>query len=50
VVVPDASMSKEARRQICQQLKAVGFSDAAMLTEQPRSSAVLDVGPRVVAA
>jgi len=33
VVVPDASMAADARQMMCDQLKAVGFSQVTMLTE-----------------
>ncbi len=51
VVVPDASMAPDARTLMCEQLRAVGFSDVTMLSKpvQPSSDAV-QVGPRVVAA
>jgi polysaccharide biosynthesis transport protein len=50
VVVPDASMSVEARDLMCDQLKAVGFSDVTMLSQPARSAAAAEPGPRVVAA
>ena len=50
VVVPDASMSVEARELMCDQLKAVGFSDVTMLSQPARSAAAAEPGPRVVAA
>jgi polysaccharide biosynthesis transport protein len=50
VVVPDASMSVEARDLMCDQLKAVGFSDATMLSQPARSADAAEPGPRVVAA
>ena len=51
VVVPDASMAPDARTLMCDQLRAVGFSDVTMLSQpmQPSSDAV-EPGPRVVAA
>jgi succinoglycan biosynthesis transport protein ExoP len=51
VVVPDASMAPDARILMCDQLRAVGFSDVTMLSGpmQPSSDTV-QVGPRVVAA
>ncbi|UWU89741.1 exopolysaccharide transport family protein [Bradyrhizobium sp. CB1015] len=47
VVVPDASMAPDARTQMCEQLRAVGFSAVTMLSKpvQPTVEA-----PRVVAA
>jgi polysaccharide biosynthesis transport protein len=50
VVVPDASMASDARTLMCDQLKAVGFSDVAMLTKPTLPSDAVDPGPRVVAA
>ncbi|MES2196471.1 MAG: exopolysaccharide transport family protein [Pseudomonadota bacterium] len=51
VVVPDASMATDARTLMCDQLRAVGFSDVTMLSKamQPSSDTV-QAGPRVVAA
>jgi polysaccharide biosynthesis transport protein len=50
VVVPDASMASEARTLMCDQLKAVGFSDVTMLSKPTLPSDAVDPGPRVVAA
>jgi polysaccharide biosynthesis transport protein len=50
VVVPDASMASDARTLMCEQLKAVGFSDVAMLSKPTLPSDAVDAGPRVVAA
>ena len=50
VVVPDASMASDARTLMCDQLKAVGFSDVTMLTKPTLPSDAVDPGPRVVAA
>jgi succinoglycan biosynthesis transport protein ExoP len=50
VVVPDASMASDARTLMCDQLKAVGFSDVAMLSKPTLPSNAVDPGPRVVAA
>jgi uncharacterized protein involved in exopolysaccharide biosynthesis/Mrp family chromosome partitioning ATPase len=50
VVVPDASMTSDARSLMCDQLKAVGFSDVAMLSKPVLPSDAVDPGPRVVAA
>lgn len=49
VVVPDASMEADARTLMCEQLKAVGFSEVTMLSRPVQPS---DAGeaPRVVAA
>jgi Mrp family chromosome partitioning ATPase len=38
VVAPDASMSPQARAQMCEQLKAVGFADVTMLNNPPAAS------------
>ncbi|NOJ49409.1 GumC family protein [Bradyrhizobium archetypum] len=50
VVVPDASMASDARRLMCDQLKAVGFSDVTMLSKPCQASDAVEPGPRVVAA
>ena len=50
VVVPDASMAPDARRNMCDQLKAVGFGDVTMLSGPVLPSDVVDPSPRVVAA
>jgi succinoglycan biosynthesis transport protein ExoP len=50
VVVPDASMTAEARRLMCDQLKAVGFHEVTMLSEPVRSPDAVETGSRVVAA
>jgi succinoglycan biosynthesis transport protein ExoP len=50
VVVPDASMTSDARSRMCDQLKAVGFSDVTMLSKPALPSDAVDPGPRVVAA
>ncbi len=50
VVVPDASMATDARTQMCEQLKAVGFSDVTMLGGPSLPSDAVDPGLRVVAA
>jgi polysaccharide biosynthesis transport protein len=48
--VPDASMAPDARSLMCDQLKAVGFSDVTMLSKPTLPSDAVDPGPRVVAA
>jgi Mrp family chromosome partitioning ATPase len=48
VVVPEASMSQDARALMCEQLKSVGFSDVAML-DKPASGDAIEGGPRVAA-
>jgi Mrp family chromosome partitioning ATPase len=50
VVVPDSSMAAEARSLMCDQLKAVGFSEVAMLSKPSQPVDAVDNGPRVVAA
>jgi polysaccharide biosynthesis transport protein len=50
VVVPDASMASDARALMCEQLKAVGFSDVTMLSKSAQPSDAVEPGPRVVAA
>ena len=50
VVVPDTSMAAEARNLMCDQLKGVGFSDVAMLSQPSLPSDGVDPGPRVVVA
>jgi succinoglycan biosynthesis transport protein ExoP len=50
VVVPAASMTDEARTLMCDQLRAVGFSEVAMLSGPCQPSDAVEVGPRVVAA
>jgi hypothetical protein len=49
VVVPDASMTDNARALVCDQLRAVGFGDVTMLTE-PAIAAADDPALGVVAA
>jgi succinoglycan biosynthesis transport protein ExoP len=50
VVVPDAAMAADARTLMCEQLKAVGFSEVTMLTKPAQPSDAVAPGPRVVAA
>lgn len=49
VVVPDASMEAEARILMCEQLKAVGFSEVTMLSKPVQPADAVET-PRVVAA
>jgi polysaccharide biosynthesis transport protein len=48
VVVPEATMTQDARALMCEQLKSVGFSDVMML-DQPASTEAAEAGPRVAA-
>lgn len=50
VVVPDASMESDARALMCEQLKAVGFSEVTMLSRPVQPSDASETPPRVVAA
>ncbi|MBR1229802.1 MULTISPECIES: exopolysaccharide transport family protein [unclassified Bradyrhizobium] len=50
VVVPDASMDSDARSIMCDQLRAVGFSDVTMLRKPCQPSDAVERSPRVVAA
>jgi succinoglycan biosynthesis transport protein ExoP len=50
VVVPDASMTADARTLMCDQLKAVGFSEVTMLSKLAPPSDAVEPAPRVVAA
>ena len=50
VVVPDAAMAADARNLMCEQLKAVGFSEVTMLSKPVLPSDAVDSAPRVVAA
>jgi succinoglycan biosynthesis transport protein ExoP len=50
VVVPDAAMAADARNLMCEQLKAVGFSEVTMLSKPSQPSDAAEFGPRVVAA
>ena len=50
VVVPDPSMTADARTLMCDQLKAVGFSSVTMLSKPSHPSDAVEPGPRVVAA
>jgi len=49
VVVPDASMTSDARTLMCEQLRAVGFSEVTMLSKPVQASDAAEA-PRVVAA
>jgi hypothetical protein len=50
VVVPDISMEQNARNLMCDQLRAVGFSEVMMLTKPCEPPDAIEPGPRVVAA
>ncbi|HET7885681.1 MAG TPA: exopolysaccharide transport family protein [Bradyrhizobium sp.] len=49
IVVPDASMASDAREVMCEELKAVGFTEVTMLSKPVSSSDAVEVAPRVVA-
>ena len=51
VLVPDASMSADARTSLCDQLRAAGcFTELTMLSKPEQPSDTVEPGPRVVAA
>jgi succinoglycan biosynthesis transport protein ExoP len=50
VVIPDASMDRDARSIMSDQLRAVGFSDVTMLSKPCQPSDAMERDPRVVAA
>jgi MinD-like ATPase involved in chromosome partitioning or flagellar assembly len=50
VVVPEESMTQDARALMCDQLRAVGFFEVTMLSQPCRASDAVERGPRVVAA
>ena len=50
VVVPDPSMSADARTQMRDQLRAVGFTDVTMLSKPVLPSDAIEPGPRAVVA
>ena len=50
VVVPDVSMTADARRLMGDQLRAVGFSEVTILSKPAQPSDAVDPGPNVVAA
>jgi polysaccharide biosynthesis transport protein len=50
VVVPEESMTQDARALMCDQLRAVGFSEVTMLSQPCEPSDAVEPGPRVVAA
>src|SRR5580704_13903997 len=50
VVVPDGAMTADARALMCDQLRAVGFSEVSMLNEPSQPADGVEPGPRVVAA
>jgi len=49
VVVPEASMPRDARNLMCEQLKSVGFSEVTMLDKAATGSDTAESGPRVAA-
>jgi uncharacterized protein involved in exopolysaccharide biosynthesis len=50
VVVPDAAMAADARISMCDQLRAVGFSEVTLLSGPAQPLDAVDPGPTVVAA
>ncbi len=50
VVVPEASMPQDARDVMCDQLRAVGFSEVTMLSEPCEVDGTVESVPRFVAA
>jgi succinoglycan biosynthesis transport protein ExoP len=50
VVVPDASMTSEARKLMADQLREVGFTDVTMLSKPSQPADIVEPSPRVVAA
>ncbi|WP_027550553.1 exopolysaccharide transport family protein [Bradyrhizobium sp. Cp5.3] len=50
VVVPEVSMAADARTLMCEQLRAVGFSEVTMLSKPVQPSDAPEAAPRVVAA
>ena len=50
VVVPDASMTSDARKLMCDELTAVGFSEVTMLSKPVAPPEAIEATPRVVAA
>jgi Mrp family chromosome partitioning ATPase len=50
VVVPDASTAADSRMLMCEQLKAVGFSEVTMLSGPARPADDVESGPQIVAA
>jgi uncharacterized protein involved in exopolysaccharide biosynthesis len=50
VVVPDAGMPADARTTMCEELRAVGFSEVTMLSKPVQPSDAVEAAPRVVAA
>ena len=50
VVVPEPSMAPDARALMCDQLRAVGFSEVTMLSKPSQPADAVEPGPRVAAA
>ncbi|MBI5261584.1 MAG: lipopolysaccharide biosynthesis protein [Bradyrhizobium sp.] len=50
ILVPNTSMPAEARVSMCEQLRAVGFSEVTMLSQPVQSFEAVDRGPEEVAA
>jgi MinD-like ATPase involved in chromosome partitioning or flagellar assembly len=49
VVVPDPAMSEEARVEMCDQFRAVGFADVTLLSDPALPSDIVEPGARVAA-
>jgi MinD-like ATPase involved in chromosome partitioning or flagellar assembly len=50
VVVPEASMPQDARDVMCDELRAVGFSEVTMLSQPWEADDAVELSPRFVAA
>jgi hypothetical protein len=50
LVVPEASMPQDARTLMCDQLRAVGFSEVTMLSRPCGTEDTVEPDPHVVAA
>ena len=50
VVVPEESMTEDARVEMCDQLRAVGFAEVTMLSKPCDADDAIEAGPHVVAA
>jgi Mrp family chromosome partitioning ATPase len=50
IVVPDPSMAEDARKTMCEQLRAVGFSAVTMLSKAEPAADAIEPGRRIAAA